>query len=1571
MSLNPNSELQKRMKGNVPSYLEEIIKVISSITQTDYWYDIPVASVRQMGYLEKLDTLSKINLVLAINDLYFSETKGGADGETPYELAVKNGLFEGSAEDWALHIIGKVGKKGEQGDTGDKGVKGDPGDQGKQGEQGDKGETGETGPKGEKGDQGEQGPQGFPGKDGLSLIIKGSVRRLAELENRTDIQIGDSYLLETTGHIFTYDGANFIDKGQIKGPQGPTGDTGPQGKQGERGIAGIAGKKGSQGDQGDEGRVGAVGEKGIKGDMGDEGPVGPKGDKGPVGNPGLSIIIKGSMDTLDALKLHGDATEGSAYIIKEDGCLYVYINGEFVNQGQIRGPKGDKGDRGAKGSVGDKGPVGKTGPKGEKGERGDQGLIGDVGPVGLKGETGEQGIQGKQGEKGDQGEQGPQGKRGATGEQGPQGDPGIQGIQGEIGLKGEDGKEGPQGKQGPKGPRGEQGPQGKRGPTGEQGPQGDPGIQGIKGEIGLKGEDGKEGPQGKQGPKGPQGDAGDDGKRGPTGEQGPQGDPGIQGPKGDIGIKGEDGKEGPQGKQGPKGPKGDPGIQGPKGLLGEQGAQGDPGIQGPKGDIGIKGEDGKEGPEGKQGPKGPKGDTGIQGPKGLLGEQGPTGDRGKQGPRGDEGDKGIQGLEGPRGPVGDKYGKSAHEVYKSESYESSLLLTASKITDSVKSIVDNNGYTCTVNHPANVPVKIISNSNGSFKMNYSTILGKSDTKLGYRGFTIQLNMNLGSFEFTTGTNLESLEDRGEVVLFSLEPNDMTNANKGKVMHSKILSLIIIDFYLYVEYYEPLYYGLSEKRTMMRLYNVNDFPNRKIHTFSFMPLESGLKIKAYVTDSETEISDNNLISNVTIPNLNLYSSDAKDVMLYTQLYDVVDVDEENILYSLKQPCVCDGTTITFSDHDLLFDVDKSFTLLIDFTGDSNNKSGADVKPFCGAAGVSPWHGLEIKSSDGSYLVYYGGYTNMHDASGKVIPFNSTLRQIYVFTKEKGSKTIKYYNLLEDKINTITYSDLAYGIPHPMTFGAGGWKGTINNCVIYNKSFLENEMKGIALGVDTSTANSRMICRIDSYIHAYFYNKRNLFNFRDYSSRMQYCINETPRIIFKKLPPGNYVFEFNAGIATQSDNDKLSNFANEPNKAKNITIELLHRDSKITTTSGIEPKCIQSYDYTLDYANFGKVKCEFQLAEWAYLSLKINDEVEDRGSIGLDNVVLYRQMSNVIACSRNYALGGPYLTNAKGTFVKPNTVEIYSMKFFNNPLFISATEYLDLLSPAASDIVGAGGVKGTNKTFDDVVKYSDLLVNSIKLTDFNFISSKTLPNNYLEKYSEDELVDDLEGFKKLDRHRVLIEYSNGEIDEYIMKLSSKIYANQTIYYLECMLKSNIKMYVVYHALSIDGPKVIEGFAITNMPPDVNKLYLYETECETILNSVNKLVNTVESSRRKIINSLNHDSSDVKVLSKDVILNSASLSTFIPKCKVILQPTTGMNYDKEIVSYVNYGGSYTVNATLTDNSYAINNVDVYYDEDENRKQVTSNATISTDRLSVKIVIPVIRTDINVTIKYQKKPK
>ena len=256
--------------------------------------------------------------------------------------------------------------------------------------------------------------------------------------------------------------------------------------------------------------------------------------------------------------------------------------------------------------------------------------------------------------------------------------------------------------------------------------------------------------------------------------------------------------------------------------------------------------------------------------------------------------------------------------------------------------------------------------------------------------------------------------KNEIVLFTLDPDDMTKVNTSKVMHGKILSLVIVDFYVYVEYYEHLYYGISKERTMLRLYNVNDFKTRKIHTFSFMPLENGLKVKAYVTDSKTNISDNNLIASVTIPNLSLYSSDAEDVITYTQGYDISG--DGSIVYQLNEPLVCDGKNENIiSTKNELFDVDKTFTVLIDFTGDKGSYNG-NSKVFTCLENAEPWYGLEIKT-EGTYTIWYNQSRDVFDSLGNKIPYNSTLNQVYVFTKKKGSKTIRYYTSTSNSVNEI--------------------------------------------------------------------------------------------------------------------------------------------------------------------------------------------------------------------------------------------------------------------------------------------------------------------------------------------------------------------------------------------------------------------------------------------------------------------------------------------------------------------------------------------------------------------------
>ncbi len=151
-----------------------------------------------------------------------------------------------------------------------------------------------TGPFGVAGVQGIQGPpgadgaDGADGNDGTSVIILGSVADFASLPVWGNLSYGDGFIIQATGNLAVYDGSNFQDVGQIKGPKGDTGDigigvesaavtngnllitlsntyvinagnvTGPQGAQGEQGIQGNVGPQGEQGIQGNVGPAGTT-----------------------------------------------------------------------------------------------------------------------------------------------------------------------------------------------------------------------------------------------------------------------------------------------------------------------------------------------------------------------------------------------------------------------------------------------------------------------------------------------------------------------------------------------------------------------------------------------------------------------------------------------------------------------------------------------------------------------------------------------------------------------------------------------------------------------------------------------------------------------------------------------------------------------------------------------------------------------------------------------------------------------------------------------------------------------------------------------------------------------------------------------------------------------------------------------------------------------------------------------------------------------------------------------------------------------------------------------------------------
>ncbi|OSA97127.1 UNVERIFIED_ORG: hypothetical protein B2H98_08935 [Clostridium botulinum] len=75
-----------------------------------------------------------------------------------------------------------------------------------------------------------------------------------------------------------------------------------------------------------------------------------------------------------------------------------------LNNGTLKGAKGDQGVQGPQGIKGDNGNTGSQGAKGDKGDAGATGAQGPKGDTGAKGATGDRGPQGAQGPKGDSGE---------------------------------------------------------------------------------------------------------------------------------------------------------------------------------------------------------------------------------------------------------------------------------------------------------------------------------------------------------------------------------------------------------------------------------------------------------------------------------------------------------------------------------------------------------------------------------------------------------------------------------------------------------------------------------------------------------------------------------------------------------------------------------------------------------------------------------------------------------------------------------------------------------------------------------------------------------------------------------------------------------------------------------------------------------------------------------------------------------------------------------------------------------------------------------------------------------------
>ena len=205
---------------------------------------------------------------------------------------------------------------------------------------------------------------------------------LRENLEKIKLLVGEPAYCEDTQEMFigTGDGVTKIN---IKGERGEKGDKGDKGDTGPKGDKGDSGRDGRDGERGPKGDKGNTGERGLDGV---QGPMGPAGRDGKDGKDGKSVNILGVKSSESDLPELGNIND--AYLISGDLWVWNQEAFDWVNVGNIQGPKGERGARGEQGQQGE---------RGEKGDRGERGPQGNIGPRGEKGDKGDPGERGQQG----------------------------------------------------------------------------------------------------------------------------------------------------------------------------------------------------------------------------------------------------------------------------------------------------------------------------------------------------------------------------------------------------------------------------------------------------------------------------------------------------------------------------------------------------------------------------------------------------------------------------------------------------------------------------------------------------------------------------------------------------------------------------------------------------------------------------------------------------------------------------------------------------------------------------------------------------------------------------------------------------------------------------------------------------------------------------------------------------------------------------------------------------------------------------------------------------------------------
>ena len=344
---------------------------------------------------------------------------------------------------------GESGTSGWSGESGYSGWSGDSGYSGYSGESGYSGFSGESGYSGTSGFSGDSGISGFSGDSGISGYSgwsgESGFSGFSGISGYSGIGLywggewdyNSSYITNT---LVSYDYNTYISISTVP-PFGYAPNINPTywslyASQGQSGFSGISGYSG---DSGISGYSGWSGESGYSGWSGESGFSGTSGYSGWSGTQGTSITIKGSVPNVASLPLIGNQVN-DAYIVDDDGDLWVWNGTAWYDAGQIVGPVGQSGFSGYSG-IADSGYSGFSGTSGQSGFSGISGFSGWSGESGWSGISGWSGS-GISGFSGTSGFSGISGFSGTSGYSGASGQSGFSGISGWSGISGFSGTSG-------------------------------------------------------------------------------------------------------------------------------------------------------------------------------------------------------------------------------------------------------------------------------------------------------------------------------------------------------------------------------------------------------------------------------------------------------------------------------------------------------------------------------------------------------------------------------------------------------------------------------------------------------------------------------------------------------------------------------------------------------------------------------------------------------------------------------------------------------------------------------------------------------------------------------------------------------------------------------------------------------------------------------------------------------------------------------------------------------------------------------------------------------------------------